>query len=1021
MSPESDSSPIRPEDLLAHSQWARALARTLVRDAATAEDLVQETWVAALEKPPRADRPLRPWLAGVLHNLARFRARGEGRRARREENAATSRTAVPSPEELSQKLESQRLLVDHVAQLEEPFRSTLLLRYYEELSAAEIARNQGVPAGTVRWRLKRALDTLRDRLDDAHNGDRRAWCLALLPLAQEGTGTPAAAAAAKGLAGSTILGVIAMGTTLKLTLGAVVIAAAALVLDMAGIIPLGLTGDTRDYDTPERVSFRPLDGGRSLAPRDAAKKPSRAAGEAPPAVEAPDDALAQVIGRVLDQEGGPVPGVLVSVSGTDELFFAESANDGAFELEIALPAEHWRVELAFLADGFAWTERAIRLERGQKRHLADVRLRNGGAVSGNVVDPGGRPVAGAWVGVSDPDLHPANVRRDRRANAGRSLLADGAPRATCDEAGHFTLYGVEVGLQRLWAGKEGYFDGPSNPVEVRHRMESFGLTIVVEPLGPKDRILGRVVTPDGEPVPHAEIEYRYKGSWGRSGAGSISADQGGRFEIIVRSGSVYGFTGSDRKNRWGPGSVSGIEGGSHDVLLRLPENRYLEIAATDGDGRPVPRFGVSLSDPKHGLLFGHYANAEQPGGVARVRLPALSFHVLVDADGYDRFDSGPLDPETIGERFEVAMVRLPGIRGRVTVNGAPIEGARVFLQEVVPEGVRYLHNGFLTALKPTPAARGATNARGEFNLTLRKKGSFRLRVESKGFARHESEILELEPVNGRDGLAVALTAGGMIEGVLTPAGGASPAGRIVGISRADGHVRTKRLGPDGRYRFEYLTPGPWLVRETDEEITPEGSFSSTSAGRAKPVFNTTVVDGRVTRFDLGETALGPSVAGTLRIEARPALGWSVALLPVGAKVHADEMTTARTDREGRFTLMAAEPGRYRLRLRAPDGELLLMDEIDLAVGTPLTWSRSLSVGTLAGTVPAASGEDAPNFALLWKGESGFFALALLRPDEEGRFQTGWVPVGKASIVKITRQGRRADPRTWPAIREVEID
>ena len=58
MSPEPDLSPIRPEDLLAHSQWARALARTLVRDAATAEDLVQETWVAALKRPPRADRPL---------------------------------------------------------------------------------------------------------------------------------------------------------------------------------------------------------------------------------------------------------------------------------------------------------------------------------------------------------------------------------------------------------------------------------------------------------------------------------------------------------------------------------------------------------------------------------------------------------------------------------------------------------------------------------------------------------------------------------------------------------------------------------------------------------------------------------------------------------------------------------------------------------------------------------------------------------------------------------------------------
>ena len=40
------------EDLLRHSAWVQALARTLVRDADLAEDLVQETWLAALRRPP---------------------------------------------------------------------------------------------------------------------------------------------------------------------------------------------------------------------------------------------------------------------------------------------------------------------------------------------------------------------------------------------------------------------------------------------------------------------------------------------------------------------------------------------------------------------------------------------------------------------------------------------------------------------------------------------------------------------------------------------------------------------------------------------------------------------------------------------------------------------------------------------------------------------------------------------------------------------------------------------------------
>src|SRR5205814_10341316 len=49
-----------PEELLAHAGWVRALARELVRDASTADDLVQETWLAALRHPPRAGSSMRP-------------------------------------------------------------------------------------------------------------------------------------------------------------------------------------------------------------------------------------------------------------------------------------------------------------------------------------------------------------------------------------------------------------------------------------------------------------------------------------------------------------------------------------------------------------------------------------------------------------------------------------------------------------------------------------------------------------------------------------------------------------------------------------------------------------------------------------------------------------------------------------------------------------------------------------------------------------------------------------------------
>src|SRR6185503_575510 len=67
--------------LLSESQWLNALARRLCADADGADDLVQDTWVAALEHPPEGGRPLRGWLATVLRSKLGNRARSESRRS----------------------------------------------------------------------------------------------------------------------------------------------------------------------------------------------------------------------------------------------------------------------------------------------------------------------------------------------------------------------------------------------------------------------------------------------------------------------------------------------------------------------------------------------------------------------------------------------------------------------------------------------------------------------------------------------------------------------------------------------------------------------------------------------------------------------------------------------------------------------------------------------------------------------------------------------------------------------------
>ncbi|MFT7668569.1 MAG: RNA polymerase sigma-70 factor (ECF subfamily) [Planctomycetota bacterium] len=171
-----------PTDLLEHTRWLRGLARQLVKDASTADDVVQATLMAALAWGERPREGLRNWLAGVARNVARQIGRGEQRRARRERQGAVPE-ALPSAGEMVELVETQRSLVTAVLGLAEHYRSTIILRFFEELTPTQIAQQLGIPASTVRVRLKRGLELLREQLEAEYDGGDKHWSLALLPLA----------------------------------------------------------------------------------------------------------------------------------------------------------------------------------------------------------------------------------------------------------------------------------------------------------------------------------------------------------------------------------------------------------------------------------------------------------------------------------------------------------------------------------------------------------------------------------------------------------------------------------------------------------------------------------------------------------------------------------------------------------------------------------------------------------------------------------------------------------------------
>ncbi len=170
------------EALLGECDWLRRLARSLVSDAARAEDAVQETLAAALQSTPSDEAPNRSWLSRVLRNALAQDARG---RVRREDREALSepRTESPASDKIAERMELQRKVFESVNALEPIYRDVIVLRYFDGLPPREIAKQLDRPVKTVHTRIARALEMLRGKLDEDFEGGRSAWLAALVPFA----------------------------------------------------------------------------------------------------------------------------------------------------------------------------------------------------------------------------------------------------------------------------------------------------------------------------------------------------------------------------------------------------------------------------------------------------------------------------------------------------------------------------------------------------------------------------------------------------------------------------------------------------------------------------------------------------------------------------------------------------------------------------------------------------------------------------------------------------------------------
>jgi RNA polymerase sigma-70 factor (ECF subfamily) len=384
-----------------------------VSEAHDAEDVAQETWRRALERPPAHEGNLRRWLAAVARNVARAFGRERAARARHEDRAAaggraglaaapSATAAASAAAEATERAELHRRVVSAVLALSELYRGPLLLRFFDDLPATDVARRLGIPVETARTRIKRGLEQLRTKL--------------AADFAQEGRSERAA------------LTTLAGGAWIMAKATKIGLAAAALVVAAAGVAPILLRTSRPTRAEDDSSARNPAVAEAATAPSSnevpvpterAAVAESRGAStlSAPSATSA---RTGTIRGIVVDVNGAPVAGATVycgeeharGFESRRQFFSDVNSNmpadrtrpwtsttttaDGTFSFEGLDPFFRWSAGAAHPVEGFGFASPIAFGPQALEREV-EIPLEGGVSIAGSLTDPDGEPFLGGLV------------------------------------------------------------------------------------------------------------------------------------------------------------------------------------------------------------------------------------------------------------------------------------------------------------------------------------------------------------------------------------------------------------------------------------------------------------------------------------------------------------------------------------------------------------------------------------------------------------------------------------------------
>ena len=314
---------------------------------------------------------------------------------------------------------------------------------------------------------------------------------------------------------------------------------------------------------------------------------------------------AHLVGRVVDESGAPVVDASVVVHDGEThgakpgpLASARSDTEGRFEMQrLALGAKV--VEIS--KEGFSATNHSLGadLVDGVRRDLGDLPLEFGTRFGGQVREPDGRPAAGAKV--------TATLSREIEGPEPRPLHLGHHVR-TADAEGRFAFRGLPKGFHFDLVAERRV--GGSQAKGYRDAVRDGDMDLVVV-LGLSPALVGRVVTPSGEPKPFAEVRGTpARKPWEDFVSATVThTDKDGNFRLeLDKPGSVFLEA---RAKGFAPSPLLAAKVPSN-IPVELQLRPALSVVGTvvDTMGQPVRGAVVALAEESD--LNGEY---EGPAGV----------------------------------------------------------------------------------------------------------------------------------------------------------------------------------------------------------------------------------------------------------------------------------------------------------------------------------------------------------------------------------------------------------------------